>query len=55
MDKYAVKTDTNEKTASAGLSCPQCGKKPERHGNVLKCPQCGTGPFENDLSNEEER
>ena len=48
MDKYAVVEEVDqeklEKQAAAG--CPECGKTPERHGNVLVCPTHGSEPFE---------
>lgn len=48
MDKLGVDEGQDqevlEKAASDG--CPQCGKKVERHGQVLVCPRCGTAPFE---------
>lgn len=50
MDKYAVEEEvdqeTLEKKASAG--CPICGKKPERHGQLLMCPEHGSAPWEQD-------
>lgn len=33
-----------EKLAAQG--CPECGRKPERHGNILICPEHGSAPFE---------
>ena len=46
MEKYGVDEQQaeNEKRASDG--CPECGRKAERHGNVLACPVHGTEPFE---------
>ena len=48
MEKYAVEEGASqeqlEKVAAKG--CPQCGKPPVRHGNVLMCPDHGSEPFE---------
>jgi hypothetical protein len=47
MEKFGVDetADTDlEKEAAQG--CPECGKKPIRHGNVLMCPDHGSEPFE---------
>jgi hypothetical protein len=46
LEKYGVDEQQveNEKRASDG--CPECGRKAERHGNVLACPVHGTEPFE---------
>jgi hypothetical protein len=48
MDKLGVDEGVDqeklEKQAAAG--CPECGKTPERHGNVLVCPVHGSEPFE---------
>lgn len=50
MDKYGVdeSVDQNELEKQAGSGCPVdgCGRKPQRHGNVLMCPEHGTEPFE---------
>ena len=47
-EKYAVDENVDqeqlEKQAASG--CPECGKKVERHGNVLMCPTHGSEPFE---------
>ena len=40
----SVDTEAVEKAASDG--CPKCGRKVERHGNVVLCPVHGTEPFE---------
>lgn len=48
MEKYGVDENVNqeklEKQAAQG--CPNCGRKPIRHGAVLICPSCGSEPFE---------
>jgi len=47
MEKYGVDESTSadlEKRAAKG--CPECGRKPERHGRILVCPIHGTEPFE---------
>lgn len=49
LEKYGVDESVEnpeklEKQAAEG--CPECGKKPERHGKVLMCPVHGTEPFE---------
>ena len=51
MDKYGVAEDEDlKKTASEDEvkkeSCPDCGKKVEKHGSVSICPKHGTEPFE---------
>ena len=46
MEKYGVNTNDKTKTASSVHLCPSCGKKIEKHGEVLKCTKCGTKPFE---------
>lgn len=48
MEKYAVDEEVDqeklEKAAASG--CPNCGRKPEKHGKILVCPSCGSEPFE---------
>lgn len=50
MEKYGVDESVNqeqlEKKASEG--CPECGRKPAIHGNVLICPEHGSKPFESE-------
>lgn len=40
MEKYGVDT------IKVPVSCPLCGKVPERDGAVLRCPTHGSKPFE---------
>ena len=48
LEKYGVSEEVGqvdlEKKAAEG--CPACGRKVERHGDVLICPHCGSQPFE---------
>ena len=48
MEKFAVdeEVDQEQLEKQAAQGCPECGKKPERHGNVLVCAVHGTEPFE---------
>jgi hypothetical protein len=47
MEKYGVdESATPELEKKAAQGCPVCGRKPERHGNVLMCPVHGSEPFE---------
>ena len=46
MDKYGVDESATEKEKLASKGCPECGRAPERHGNLLVCPVHGTEPFE---------
>lgn len=48
MEKYGVDTGPDDltKQGSGEVTCPRCGTKAEKHGNVYKCPRCGTEPFE---------
>lgn len=46
MTKYGVDEEAAEQEKLAADGCPICGRKPERHGNVLACPVHGTEPFE---------
>lgn len=46
ITKYGVDEEREDKEKLASQGCPECGKKPERHGNVLSCPTHGTEPFE---------
>jgi len=46
MEKLGVDESGSDQEKVAAEGCPVCGRKPERHGNVLACPQCGTEPFE---------
>ncbi len=48
MEKYGVDTSSDDltKQGSTEVTCPRCGAKVEKHGNVYKCPKCGTEPFE---------
>jgi hypothetical protein len=55
MDKFGVDENVDqeslEKAAASG--CPVCGKKPERHGNVLMCAVHGSEPFEKKKKKEQ--
>jgi len=46
MSKYGVDEEGSDQEKVAAHGCPECGRKPERHGNVLACPVHGTEPFE---------
>lgn len=47
MEKYGVDESlTPELEKQANQGCPLCGRKPERHGQVLMCPEHGSEPFE---------
>jgi predicted RNA-binding Zn-ribbon protein involved in translation (DUF1610 family) len=48
MEKYGVNEQVDQETLekAAAQGCPNCGAKPERHGQILSCPNCGTEPFE---------
>jgi len=50
MDKFAVETgavdESGTKRASNPSTCRLCGKRGERHGDVLLCPIHGSKGFE---------
>lgn len=49
MEKLGVdegQEDQEQLEKKANQGCPVCGKKVERHGNVMACPVHGTEPFE---------
>lgn len=52
MDKFAVDEGSDQETLekAAAQGCPECGAKPERHGQTLVCPNHGTAPFEKKTS-----
>ena len=48
MEKFGVDegADQEQLEKKANEGCPECGKKPEKHGKVLMCPTHGSEPFE---------
>ena len=52
MEKYAVDTTNNDKTASDTSKCPKCGKEIDVHGAVKLCKNHGSEPFERGGSRE---